>query len=126
MKRVILLLTLAAVLVLCAAALAEDPFTVDYNGNTITISRPDSMKDTTQTVTLRTYSGTAVEGKHYTDRSFDVTFKRGDITKQVTFNTTESAWDNVPLLYRYQTSTGRNYYVEVLDPGGPSGTRRTA
>ena len=118
MKRVILLLTLAAVLVLCAAALAEDPFTVDYNGNTITISRPDSMKDTTQTVTLRTYSGTAVEGKHYTDRSFDVTFKRGDITKQVTFNTTESAWDNVPLLYRYQTSTGRNYYVEVLDPGG--------
>ena len=118
MKRIILLLTLAAVLAFCAAGSAENSFTVNYNGNTFWISRPGSMSGTTQTVTLRTVSETALEGIHYTGQSLEVTFEPGQTMKTISFVTTESSWDNVPLLYRYQNDAGRNYYVEVLDAGG--------
>ena len=101
----------------------EPVFSVEVSGNTFTITRSESWKQ--QTVAYRTVSVTAVEGIHFTAAQGTLTFNVGDTSKTVTV--TETAVGDIPVRYRYQSGTYREYRLEVLDNYGyllASGTRK--
>ena len=114
----ILLLTILPVSTLPTAAenaeQAEPAFTVEVTGNTFKIKRKDNT--TRQKVAYRTVSVTAVEGIHFTPATGGVTFEVGDSYKTVTV--TEAAVADIPIRYRYQSGTYREYRFEVIDDFG--------
>ena len=89
-------------------------YSVAAYGNTFTISRNTS--GTVEAVRYRTVGLTALPGIHFTAAEGTLTFEADETSKQVTV--TETAVENVPVQYRYQTGTSREYGFEVLDMAG--------
>lgn len=109
-----------AVLSVCPTAWANDGWSVTANnsGNvtTFVISRTDVSF--AQTVQYRTVSMSALDGKHFTGTTGEVTFAVDKDTAHVTVN--ETAIANVDITYRYQNATSRSYRFEVTDVNGYS------
>lgn len=96
------------------ATQAASTFTVRNSNNTFFISRSDSSK--VETVRFRTVNMSAISGTHFTAVSDLLTFNVNEGTKSVTIP--ETAASSVDSIFRYQTSSSRNYRLEVLDVDG--------
>ncbi len=106
-------MTLAASLV--AWAQDANNFFVSQNGNNkFTVVRKST--DKAETVRYRTVGLTAIAGVHFIPAEGEMQFAEGEVSKSVTVE--EIDITTVPLIYRYQHATRRNYRFEVLDMGG--------
>jgi hypothetical protein len=110
---------LAAVLLMAALATgqsvwATSTWTVTNDGNVFTISRSES--GTAETVKYHTVSLSALAGKHFTAVSGTLEFAASETSKTV--NVTETAKDDVNILYRIQTVMSRSYRMEVTNTNG--------
>ena len=117
--RFILPLAAAVLLLLCGTALADDdPFTMTVSGNQYTITRPEELAEMPQTVTLQTFSASALEGVNFLAASTDVSFGAGERTQTATLNVTVIPIISPSSVFRFQCGTNREYGVEVLDEDG--------
>lgn len=120
LKNIIQTKVLAAILTIAAlmagqGVWATGNFTVRNDGNTFIITRSGNTT-ISETVSYRTVSLSAIEGKHFKTATGTLTFGINETTRQVTVEeVTEPSTSNV---YNYQNGPERSYRFEVLDQGG--------
>ena len=119
-----ILLSVLLLALLCApggtAAADTAAYTLQYNGNnSYTVTRPAAFAQLAQTVTLRPYGISALEGIHYTYASQDVSFAAGETSATVTFAIAEASPQDIAPVFRC-VSDGASlcYGVEAVDEGG--------
>lgn len=89
-------------------------FSVSATGRTFTISRDSAA--TAEDVRYRTVGLSALPGIHFTGAEGILSFGVGDYSRTVTVS--ETASKDIPIEYRYQSGTFREYAFEVLDIAG--------
>ena len=115
--RMILAITILLGALLCGAAGADESFQVSVNNAYICyVSRPESTAQLSQTVTLRTFGVTAVDGVHYRGSGVTLTFKPGETFKQVTLPfPVEISTNIINGVSKYQAGLARELGVELMD-----------
>ena len=120
MKTSKILYTIALAIVLLAggsAAWAASSFTVtNTSGTSKFVITRTSNNSTTETVQYRTVSLSAIAGKHFTEKTGNLTFDATHNSYEV--EVTETPSGSVEEQYHFQTGTTRSYRFEVLDQGG--------
>ena len=114
-RRMLLRAGLVFALVFATAVAGASMYSVTSTNNTFTITRDLATEN--ETVTCRTVDLSAVQAVHFDAVTTNLTFGVGQTTKTVTVN--EKSISSVPLAFRYQTGTFRDYGFEVL--GGADG-----
>ena len=97
------------------SAAAQGTYSIQLNNTTVTVTR-SGITDVEETVRYRTVSGSALEGVNFNRLDGTLTFTPGQTSK--TFELSEMDPEDVAVPYCLQTSTSRQYRVEVLDMGG--------
>ena len=93
---------------------AAQSFSIEVSGNTFIITRTDTSY--VQVVNYHTVSLSALEGKHFTKKSGQLTFGRGEAEQRV--SVTETPITSVEETYRYQNASSRHYRLDVTDLNG--------
>lgn len=97
------------------SASAQGTYSIKLDNTTVTVKR-SGITDVEETVQYRTVSGSALEGINFNHREGTLTFYPGDTSK--TFELSEIDPEDIAVPYCLQTSTSRQYRIEVLDMGG--------
>ena len=118
--RMILVMTILLGVLLCGAAGADESFQVSVNaGFQCVVTRPESTAQLKQTVTLRTFSVTAVEGVHYKGSGTTLTFNAGETRKSVVMSYPVSISPTIINgVSKYQAGLARELGVELMDEAG--------